>query len=152
MRTIKFRGKLKSNGNWEYGDLLHDDIGGCYIYPIDAENLYKDYEVIPETVGQFIGLKDKNGEEIFEGDILDFSGIITEVRFVQGVFVFLVNGNLDERLCDRTDLFAKIIGNIHENPDILKENERLNKISNKTVGFIILILYTIAITVFKIMQ
>ena len=83
---------------------------------------------------------------------MDFSGIITEVRFVQGVFVFLVNGNLDERLCDRTDLFAKIIGNIHENPDILKENERLNKISNKTVGFIILILYIIAMTIFTIMR
>ena len=83
---------------------------------------------------------------------MDFSGIITEVRFVQEVFVFLVNGNLDERLCGRTDLFAKIIGNIHENPDILKENERLNKISNKTVGFIILILYIIAMTIFTIMR
>lgn len=126
MRTIKFRGKLKSNGNWEYGDLLHDNIGGSYIYPIEAENLYKENEVIPETVGQFIGLKDKNGEEIFEGDILDFNGIITEVRFVRGVFAFLVNGNLDDELCGdcRTDLFAKVIGNIYENPDILKGSKK----------------------------
>ena len=126
MRTIKFRGKLKSNGNWEYGDLLHDNIGGSYIYPIEAENLYKENEVIPETVGQFIGLKDKNGEEIFEGDILDFNGIITEVRFVRGVFAFLVNGNLDDELCGdcRTDLFAKVSGNIYENPDILKESKK----------------------------
>lgn len=126
MRTIKFRGKLKSNGNWEYGDLLHNNIDGCYIYPIDTENLFRNNEVIPETVGQFIGLKDKNGEEIFEGDILDFNGIITEVRFVRGVFAFLVNGNLDDELCGdcRTDLFAKVIGNIYENPDILKGSKK----------------------------
>ena len=126
MRTIKFRGKLKSNGNWEYGDLLHDDIGGCYIYPIEVRDSYKNNEVIPETVGQFIGLKDKNGEEIFEGDILDFNGIITEVRFVRGVFAFLVRGNLDDELCGdcRTDLFAKVIGNVYENPDILKGGKK----------------------------
>lgn len=126
MRTIKFRGKLKSNGNWEYGDLLYDNIGGSYIYPIEVRDSYKNNEVIPETVGQFIGLKDKNGEEIFEGDILDFNGIITEVRFVRGVFAFLVNGNLDDELCGdcRTDLFAKVIDNIYENPDILKESKK----------------------------
>ncbi len=121
MRTIKFRGKLKSNGNWEYGDLLHNNIDGCYIYPIDTENLFRNNEVIPETIGQFIGLKDKNGEEIFEGDILDFNGIITEVRFVRGAFAFLCKGNLDDELYGdcRTGLFAKVIGNIHENPDII---------------------------------
>ena len=149
MRTIKFRGKDCKNGKWVYGNIYTEDpFEHAYIHTV--KHLWVD--INPETVGQFIGLKDKNGEEIFEGDILDFNGIITEVRFVQEVFVFLVNGNLDERLCGRTDLFAKIIGNIHENPDILQENERLNQISNKTVRFIILILYTIAITIFTIMQ
>lgn len=123
MRIIKFRGKLKSNGNWEYGDLLHYNVNGCYIYPIGAENLFRNNEVIPETVGQFIGLYDCDGKEIFEGDILDFNGLTVEVQFVRGVFAFLVNGNLDDELCGdcRTDLFAKVIGNIYENPNILKE-------------------------------
>ena len=123
MRTIKFRGKLKSNGNWEYGDLLHNNVHGCYIYPIETENLFRNNEVIPETVGQFIGLYDCDGKEIFEGDILDFNGIIVEVRFVRGVFAFLVNGDLDDELCGdcRTDLFAKVVGNIYENLNILKE-------------------------------
>ena len=123
MRTIKLRGKEYKTGKWIYFNkyveypFKHD-----YIHTV--KHLWVD--INPETVGQFIGLKDKNGEEIFEGDILDFNGIITEVRFVRGVFAFLVNGNLDDELCGdcRTDLFAKIISNIHENPDILKESKK----------------------------
>ena len=149
MRTIKFRGKSCNTGEWFYGNLyIADSFGSTYIH----KSMDSFLEVYSETIGQFTSLYDCNGKEIYEGDILDFNGVTVEVRFVRGVFVFLVNGNLDERLCGRTDLFAKIIGNIHENPDILKENERLNKISNKTVGFIILILYIIAMTIFTIMR
>lgn len=126
MRTIKFRGKLKSNMNWEYGDLLHDDFNGYYIYPIKSAGLYKNNEVIHETVGQFTGLYDKNQNEIYEGDILDSNGLKIEVRFVRGVFALLCNGDLDEELCGdcRTDLFAKIIGNIYDNPELLKGGKK----------------------------
>lgn len=112
MITIKFRGKSCGTGEWFYGNLYVAPSGSTYIH----KSMDSFLEVYPEIVGQFISLKDKNGKEIFEGDILDFNGIIVEVRFIRGVFAFLENGNFDEELCDdcRTDLFGKVIGNIHE--------------------------------------
>ena len=117
MRTIKFRGRYPRDSKWYYGNLYVEDMRTHIFTP--KRNCFN---IDPETVGQFIGLYDKDGKEIYEGDILDFNGIIVEIRFVRGVFAFLVNGDLDEELCGdcRTDLFAKVIGNVYENPDILK--------------------------------
>ena len=134
MRTIKFRARRK-NGKWVVGNFINhfstyfkteerhsiflpkpeNDNGGYWVEDID-----------PETVVQFTSLHDCDGKEIFEGDILDFNGLTVEVRFVRGVFAFLANGDLDEELCGdcRTDLFAKVIGNVYENPDILKGGEK----------------------------
>ena len=128
MRTIKFRGKDIEIDEWIYGDLIQR-IGYTpsimFHYESSGKARYYEYPVKRETVGQFTGLLDKNGSEIYEGDILDFNGLNIEVRFVRGVFALLCNGNLDEELCGdcRTDLFAKIIGNIHDNPELLKGGE-----------------------------
>ena len=123
MRTITFRGKSLLNDEWLFGDLVHSaDKKRCAILVNDKDS-YDECEVAPETVGQFIGLYDYDGKEIYEGDILEFDEFTAEVRFVRGVFAFLANGDLDEELCGdcRTDLFAKVIGNIHDNPKLLKE-------------------------------
>ena len=122
MRTIKFRGKSILTDECFFGDLVHSADKKRTAILVNDKDSYDECEVVPETVGQFTGLYDCEGEEIFEGDILDFNGLKVEVRFVRGVFAFLVNGNLDDELCGdcRTDLFAKVIGNVYENPDIMK--------------------------------
>lgn len=123
MRPIKFRGKDRRTGKWFYGNLYVKDIYGRTHICTPERGCF---DIDPGTVGQFIGLYDKDGKEIYEGDILDFNGIIVEIRFVRGVFAFLVKGDLDEELCGdcRTDLFAKVIGNVYENPDILKGGKK----------------------------
>ena len=130
MRTIKFRGKLKSNGNWEYGDLLHDNFDACYIYPIEVGDLYKNNEVIPETIGQFTGLYDCEGKEIFEGDILRFGNSqsgVCEVKWNEHIAAFCILFYFKDEIGSRPlggGVEFAIIGNIHDNPELLKGGEK----------------------------
>lgn len=124
MRTIKFRGKSILTYEWFYGDLVHSADKKRTAILVNDKDSYDECEVDSETIGQFTGLYDAHGKEIYEGDILDFNGLKIEVRFVRGVFALLCNGDLDNELCGdcRTDMFAKVIGNIHDNPELLKRN------------------------------
>ncbi len=126
MRTIKFRGKSIFTDEWFYGDLVHSADKKRTAILVNDKDSYDECEVVPETIGQFTSLYDCDGKEIFDGDILDFNGLTVEVRFVRGAFALLVNGNLDDELYGdcRTDLFAKVIGNVYENPDIMKGGKK----------------------------
>ena len=126
MRTIKFRGKSILTDEWFYGDLVHSADKKRTAILVNDKDSYDECEVVPEPIGQFTSLYDCDGKEIFEGDILDFNGLTVEVRFVRGAFALLVNGNLDDELYGdcRTDLFAKVIGNVYENPDIMKGGKK----------------------------
>ena len=133
MRTIKFRGKTKQ-GEWVIGYYVGksslDEVAILpppnVNYDIGYINDSECYYCIADTLGQFTGLYDCDGKEIYEGDILDFNGLTVEVRFVRGAFAFLVNGYLDDELYGdcRTDLFAKVIGNVYENSELPKGGEK----------------------------
>ena len=82
------------------------------------------FPVKPETVGQNTSLRDIKGKDIYEGDILRLKGerCKLEVRFVRGVFAFLWDGNLDDEFPCNAPMqeWAEIIGNIHDNPRLIK--------------------------------
>ncbi|WP_024833816.1 YopX family protein [Ruminiclostridium josui] len=135
MREIKARGKRTDNGEWVYGCYLKRWIGAKYKHYIHDGLL--EFEVIPETVGEFTGLHDKKrteqypeGQEIYEGDILtqsftDEDGKIKSfspllVKYVQSQFVG------ENKVLDRlhglwADIEHEIIGNIHDNPELIPE-------------------------------
>lgn len=127
MRPIKFRGECHVSGIWHYGDLHVDEIyGRTYI----NTPILGCMEVNPETVGQFTGLCDCNGKEIFEGDILKWEkdGRLYVVRFLDGMFYASIEecnegifgGFPLHRLTEYEDGECKIVGNIYDNPELLK--------------------------------
>lgn len=129
MRTIKFRGKSKG-GKWLYGDLLHRD-GEIYILPEDAVDSMNNYEVLPETVGQFTGLTDGSGKDVYEGDIMripetEFNvEIIGSVEYDRGLYVVrsFLSGTYNSLpwVIRKRQVGVKqstVIGNIYDNPEL----------------------------------
>lgn len=128
MREIKFRGKRLDNGEWLYGSLVI--LNGRYFIFDDAN------EVDPATVGEFTGLKDKNGKEIYEGDVIR-SPLSEDKTRPHRIFYHTGNAAFMGALIDRKELcylrldqdwiykFGKeVIGNIHDNLELLKGGEQ----------------------------
>ena len=139
MREILFRGKRTDGGEWVYGYIYQDGLIGCNIFQTNPH--LAAYIVDPATVGQYTGLTDKNGTKIFEGDIAEcvswnmfFSDKCGKPMepFRRKMVVVFRNGafrmkeNLPEPVTPNYwDLIyggdIAIIGNIHDNPELLKE-------------------------------
>ena len=127
-REIEFRGKRLDNGEWLYGDLMHDNHGGCYIYPLDSLGLFAENKVANDTVGQFTGLVGKKGVKIFEGDIVlwDRDQKMYVVVFRNGMFYASIEecnphiyGGFPLWCLCAEEQYCTIIGNIHDNPELL---------------------------------
>ena len=156
MREILFRGKRIVNNKWVEGGFHVWEtrqpcaVGADRLKPEEIKymittNSFADWnmprsmqaqEVIPETVGQYTGLKDKNGKRIFEGDIVhilgnqdvedwknvDYNALIA---FIDGGFC-AIDGTIEEHAfrryaLARMDFDLEVIGNIHDNPELLED-------------------------------
>lgn len=149
MRDITYRAKKAYNGEWVEGNLVwtknwKDAPYECFIISHLAYLEYGEfddlYKVTPETVGQYVGLTDKNGKKIFEGDIVRFGKNIYQIIFSVGSFALYDEqgemiskiGGHNDHCYSFMDLYieccwedgwaydVEIIGNVHDNPELLE--------------------------------
>ena len=136
MHKILFRGKRKDNGEWVTGFYVHyDDTkdnhkDDCdYIVGIHTGEHFPFFEVIPETVGQYIGLTDKNGKKIFEGDIVERKRSDKTSRYQicydEDMASFIgLRGIGFTRFAYDSEQFV-VIGNIYDNSELIGGNNNV---------------------------
>jgi len=120
MKTIKFRGKRNDNREWVYGLLTFIGEGYSKICVILSNKFEADYRVIPKTVGQLIGPKDKQGKDIYEGDIyIWYQPLVKNGKQIFKKHTGIVGYTIPELhkvLCISESMRGiEVIGNIHEN-------------------------------------
>ena len=123
-REIKFRGKSLHTGEWHYGSLMQVSEDACYIHEPGTAGFFTD----TETVGQFTGLYDRNGKEIYEGDIVRiydgercFNIVVKWSKEAMAFMACYCDGNQSplswfSNLLSRTHEI-EVIGNIYDNPN-----------------------------------
>ena len=139
-REMLFRGKRLDDGEWVYGYLSKWPTRGwknlsTIIVPEDGlhDGMAEQVEVDLNTIGQYVGLTDKNGQKVFEGDILAFysdyhekeivDGVVKYGEFnctcCDGVYGWYIDGGDIRKLGD-TNTRLYVVGNIHDNPELLE--------------------------------
>ena len=118
-REISFRGKSKRTGEWVFGNLFDKDTKGrTHI----GTTVRRCFDIDPETVGQFTGMMDISGEELFEGDIYNMGD--DNIRYVivwrNCMFIGRQVGNNSYAGLDYWESKIKKVGNIHDNKELLK--------------------------------
>jgi uncharacterized phage protein (TIGR01671 family) len=125
-REIKFRGIRTDGKGWVYGGVVYGLSGKCYIFKgCDIEPEEDDcLTVTPESVGQFTGLKDKNGKEYFFNDIVEFKdgskGVLVWFDDRLGIASGKINNyHAIDEVSKQELLESEVIGNIHQNPELI---------------------------------
>ena len=121
MREILFRGKRTDTGKWIYGQLAR------YNLRFDVANMVDEHEmlvpVLTKTIGQYTGMKDKNGKRIFEGDICKVGNLLYKVEFIYSCWWFTILSS--KVYCfpafnSHCGEYCEIVGDIHDNPELLE--------------------------------
>lgn len=139
MREVLFRGKRLDNGEWVEGSLFVGDNGECEIC-YGTPRVRITYHVDPATVGQYTGLKDKNGKRIFEGDVVYSIYSKKNYPVLFGEFGYINENGDEEGACGwyneeigygyktafaDAEEWALIVGTIHDNPELLQKTQEL---------------------------
>ena len=126
MRKIKFRGKRLSTREWVYGSLIQWKDGTMTIITENKED-HSEFYVNPDTVGQHTGLKDRSGQDVYEGDLLRTpEGNIMIAEWVgSGIVTRCLTPTYDGMMNTNRYAFpvSEKIGNIHDNPELLEEEK-----------------------------
>ena len=128
------RGKLINNGEWVEGNLFIPDRKDTPTQMCIGTNIIRiTYDIIPDTIGQYTGLIDENGKKIFEGDIVRaqddvfgspfYNGIVGMVTFEETAFFVETMNIIDTQYLFNECAVYEVIGNIHDNPELLKGGE-----------------------------
>ena len=136
MREILFRAKDEASNKWVYGYYVHlpSAAGSVHIMQVPAGNPDENnttYYIIPETVGEYTGVTDKNGKKIFEGDIISYFDrdfLNSEVVFYKNAFMFRFISEYVQKIRQQkydlifqnVSICGKVIGNIHDNPELVE--------------------------------
>lgn len=125
MREILFRGKRTINGDWVEGNLFIPDKHNTPTQILIGTDIYRiPYDIMPQTVGQYTGLTDKNGKKIFEGDIIQSTetketGVVQWFPEHSAFMVWCKYSDKVGFLYERAKII-EVIGNIHDNPGLME--------------------------------
>lgn len=124
MREILFRGKSISGNDWIYGSLVQliCECNNVKIFPINSKSVHDSVSIDLKTIGQFTGLIDKNGKQIFEGDVIHHGDAseLCLVTYIESGFYSVPTSKEKHTLSLEMWLSAcVVIGNIFDNPELV---------------------------------
>ena len=130
MRDIKFRARMVNHDEWAYGYLMGSSFIGRVVHnSIGRPEIIEVSEIAPDSICESTGLLDKNGKEIYEGDVLcwqeqfadgDVDGYLATVEWRENCAAWVLkNKHMNDGIVDYISI-AEIVGDCHENPELLK--------------------------------